>query len=99
MSEKLDERAQRGRALRERLLVGIPEALADQSDEQHGRWLLAYLLDWHRREDKAGWWEYFRLRDLPEEDFFDEPQAVAGLVHVQRVGSCRTSRLESLQAQ
>ena len=84
-SEKLDERAQRVAALRERLLSGVPEMLADQNDEQHARWLLAYLLDWHRREDKAGWWEYFRLRDLPEEDLFDEPQAVAGLVHVQRV--------------
>jgi hypothetical protein len=44
------------------------------------------LLDWHRREDKAGWWEYFRLRDLPDEDLFDEPQAVAGLLHVARLG-------------
>ncbi|MGB7217798.1 MAG: AAA domain-containing protein [Vicinamibacterales bacterium] len=47
--------------------------------------MLAYLLDWHRREDKAGWWEYFRLRDLPDEDLFDEPLAIAGLTHVERV--------------
>ncbi len=60
------------------------------SDEQQARWLLAYLLDWHRREDKAGWWEYYRLRDLPEEDLFDEPQAVAGLRFVERVRSSRT---------
>jgi hypothetical protein len=85
-SEKVDERAQRTAALRARLLRGVPEASADQTQEQHARWLLAYLLDWHRREDKAGWWEYFRLRDLPEEDLFDEPQAIAGLVHVTRVG-------------
>ncbi|MDP1532847.1 MAG: AAA domain-containing protein, partial [Rubrivivax sp.] len=49
-------------------------------------WLLAYLVDWHRREINAEWWEYFRLRDLPEEDLFDERKAVAGLTHVQRVG-------------
>jgi predicted RecB family nuclease len=85
-SEKLDARAERVAALRERLLAGVPEAAADQNDEQHARWLLAYLLDWHQREDKASWWEYFRLRDLPVEDLFDEPQAVAGLMHVQRVG-------------
>jgi predicted RecB family nuclease len=84
-SEKVDERAQRVAALRTRLLKGVPEARADQSEEQHSRWLLAYLLDWHRREDKAGWWEYFRLRDLPEEDLFDEPQALAGLEYVERV--------------
>lgn len=82
---KVDERAQRVAALRAQLLDGVPEARADQSEEQHARWLLAYLLDWHRREDKAGWWEYFRLRDLPEEDLFDEPQAVAGLEYVERV--------------
>jgi predicted RecB family nuclease len=85
-SEKLDERAQRVAALREKLLVGVSDVRAEQNEEQHARWLLAYLLDWHRREDKAGWCEYFRLRDLPEEDLFDEPQAIAGLVSVERVG-------------
>ena len=62
-SENVDERAQRVEALRARLLVGLPKTLADHTNEQHARWLLAYLLDWHRREDKAVWWEYFRLRD------------------------------------
>jgi len=84
-SEKVDERGQRVAALRVRLLNGVPEVRADRSAEQQARWLLAFLLDWHRREDKAGWWEYYRLRDLPEEDLFDEPQAVAGLEHVERV--------------
>jgi uncharacterized protein len=74
-------------ALRERLLAGIPEDRAARDREQQARWLLAYLLDWHRREDRAGWWEYFRLRELPEEDLLDEPQAVAGLELVERLGS------------
>ena len=47
--------------------------------------MLAYLLDWHRREDKVDWWEYYRLRDLPEEDLFDESRAVAGLKHLARI--------------
>lgn len=85
-SEQLDERAQRVAALRTRLLDGVPDTLADQSAEQHARWLLAYLLDFHRREDKAKWWEYYRLCELPEEDLYDEPQAIAGLTHVRRVG-------------
>lgn len=85
-SEKLDARAQRVEKLRTQLLKGVPDAPADRSEEQHARWLLAYLLDWHRREDKAGWWEYFRLRELPEKDLFDEAQAVAGLQHILRVG-------------
>ena len=32
------------------------------------------------------WWEFFRLRELPEEDSLDEPKALAGLVHVAEVG-------------
>ena len=63
-SEKVDERAQRVAALRARLLTGVPEARTEQTDEQHARWLLAYLLDWHRREDKAGWWEVLPVARL-----------------------------------
>jgi uncharacterized protein len=48
--------------------------------------LAAYLLDYHRREGKATWWEYFRLRGLSAEDLYDERQAVAGVRFVERVG-------------
>ena len=83
--DAVDQRARRVEALRARLLAGSPETRAERNEEQRARWTLAYLLDWHRREDKAGWWEYFRLRELPEEDLFDEPQALAGLQYVERV--------------
>ena len=52
-SEREDERAARVAALRSRLLADVPEVRAEQTEEQHARWLLAYMLDWHRREDKA----------------------------------------------
>jgi predicted RecB family nuclease len=84
-SSGVTEREQRVAALRERLLHGVPLDRGSRNDDHEARWVLAYLLDWHRREEKAIWWEYFRLRDLPEEDLFDEPQAVAGMEHVQRV--------------
>ena len=84
-SEKVDERAKRVKDLRGKLLVGISEERAKRSPEQQARWLLAYMLDWHRREDKAAWWEHFRLKDLPEEDLFEERQAVAGLEFVKTV--------------
>ena len=35
---------------------------------------LAHILDWHRREKKAKHWEYFRLRDLSEEDLLESAQ-------------------------
>lgn len=84
-SESVRELEARQEAARARLLEGLsPDAVAPDHPE-HPYWLLAYLLDWHRREDKAAWWEYFRLRDLPEAELFDEPDAIAGLVFETRV--------------
>ena len=72
-------------ALRERLMASIPAEAAEPAHPDHSKWLLAYLIDWHRREVNAEWWEFFRLRGLPEEDLFDERDAVAGLQFVNRV--------------
>lgn len=83
--ESVDERARRVEALRARLLEGIPESKADRSAVQQGRWLLAYMLDYHRREQKSTWWEYFRLCDLDEEELVDERGAVVGLELVERI--------------
>ena len=70
---------------RERLLDGLaPEATAPEHP-QHPQWLLAYLLDWHRREEKVAWWEHFRLAALPADDLFDEQRGVGGLEFVERV--------------
>jgi len=84
---EVDERAKRVEALRARLLADIPDVPSERGAEQQGRWVLAYLLDYHRREDKATWWEYFRLCELPEDELFDERGAVAGMEFVARVGS------------
>jgi predicted RecB family nuclease len=85
VSENVTERTQRVEALRTRLLEGVPLEPKTRDADQQARWLLAYLLDWHRRENKAGWWEYYRLLELPEDELFDEPQAIAGLECVERV--------------
>jgi hypothetical protein len=42
-------------------------------------------LDWHRREEKVKWWEFFRMKDMSEEDLYDEKTAVAGLSLRQRM--------------
>jgi len=74
------------RALMDRLLADVPASPDDRSPEQRAIWLLAQLLEFHRREDKAAWWDYFRLAELPFEDYADEPSALAGLQFVARVG-------------
>jgi len=73
-------------ALRERMLAGVAPEASEATHHDHARWLLAYLIDWHHREEKAEWWEFFRLRELPEEDLLDEPKAIAGLEHVGELG-------------
>ncbi|HEX5047884.1 MAG TPA: TM0106 family RecB-like putative nuclease [Gammaproteobacteria bacterium] len=72
--------------VRMELTRGVPEDRSDRTPEQHASWLMGHLLEWHRREDKAAWWEYFRLRDLPPEDYEAERSALAGLTFVATVG-------------
>jgi uncharacterized protein len=73
-------------ALIDRLIHNVPIDPAERSREQQGRWLLAHILDWHRREDKATWWEYFRLRALSAEELLDERAGLSGLTFIGSVG-------------
>lgn len=70
----------------DRLLDGVPVDPEERSAEQHGRWLLAQMLDWHRREEKAVWWEFFRLADLAAEDLLEDRAGFSGLRLVETVG-------------
>lgn len=81
--ERVTERDLAVRALRAELLTGVPDE--DRSLEEQARWLLSYVLDYHRREDKATWWEYFRLKDMSDDELLEERQAVAGLEFVERL--------------
>jgi predicted RecB family nuclease len=85
-SEELNERQLKVAALVDRLTLGVPDDQSEGTPEQHARWLLAHNLDWHRREKKVSWWEYFRLCDLPAEDLLDERAGLGGLVFVAEVG-------------
>jgi uncharacterized protein len=51
--------------------------------------MLAQLLDWHRRENKASWWEGYRLADLDDEDLMEERAGLAGLHFVKRISTER----------
>ncbi len=86
-SAALDERTQRIRALEQQLVADVPAEPAERSEEQHGRWLIANLLEWHRREDKSSWWEFFRLAALSPEELRDEKHGLWGLELVGTVPS------------
>lgn len=86
VSNALDEWQHRVAALIARLTQGISLEPAERTAEQQARWLLAYILDWHRREEKSVWWEYFRLRDLSDEDLLDERAALSGLSFLEAAG-------------
>lgn len=78
-SENLSEWIEQVNALMERLTHDLPEDREDWGEAQNARWLLANVLDFHRREQKAEWWEYFRLSDLTPEDLLDERAGLSGL--------------------
>jgi hypothetical protein len=69
-----------------RITADIPADPKLRSQEQQARWVFAYVLDWHRREEKSAWWEYFRLCDLSAEDLLDERSGISGLEFIETVG-------------
>ena len=85
-SEGISDWLARIEPLIQRLTMNVPDDPAGRDGEQQGRWLLAHLIDWHRREKKAVWWEYFRLRALDGRDLLDEQRGISGLSLVGTVG-------------
>ncbi|HEY8518718.1 MAG TPA: TM0106 family RecB-like putative nuclease [Gammaproteobacteria bacterium] len=78
-SEKVEQAAEETARVMAALLDGVPADPETRTPEQQARWLMAHLLEWHRREEKAAWWEYFRLRDLPLDEYREERSALDGL--------------------
>lgn len=85
-SETVAEWLARITPLVEALTAAVPADALERTPEQHGRWLLAHLLDFHRREAKANWWELFRLSDLDAEELVEEKAALGGLTFEKTVG-------------
>jgi len=85
-NEKITDWLIKINALIERLTAGVPVDPAERNEEQQARWILTNVIDWHRREEKAVWWEYFRLAALSAEDLLDERSGLSGLVFVGAVG-------------
>ncbi|MGO9574330.1 MAG: TM0106 family RecB-like putative nuclease [Terriglobales bacterium] len=90
-SEKLSAKLQEVRAVMARLLAPLPADEAAWTDEHRACWLLAQMLEWHRREEKSAWWEYFRLCELSDDELQEDRNALGGLVYVRDVAHVKRS--------
>lgn len=74
---ELDEGAADALAERERVKADLVRRSAQDGDSW---WLLAQLLDYHRREAKPQWWEWFLHLDLGQEELTQDSDTIGGLV-------------------
>ena len=66
--------------LADKLCAGLSESFEDLNGDERGRWLLAQLLNWHRREAKSFWWRYFYLvEELTDDERREESDALGEL--------------------
>src|SRR2546422_1152716 len=78
-SDTLRDIDERTAVLVGRLLDGVPEEADDRSKEQQARYLLAHSLNWHRREGKSEWWEYYRKCSLTDEQLVEDREAIGAI--------------------
>jgi len=91
-SEELADTVRRVRELMARLGTDLPKD-EKWNDDQHAGWLLAQVLEYHHREKKSTWWEYFRLLDLSDDELLEDKNALAGLSYDRIVGTVKRSYL------
>jgi predicted RecB family nuclease len=71
LSEEAEEAVGERERVRDVLLAG--------ADEGEPRWLLAQLLEYHRREEKPQWWAYFNNLTLDEEELIASTETIGDL--------------------
>ena len=69
------------------LTEDVPVDVAERTIEQHARWLLAQLLSWHRRENKAAYWEFFHRMEMDATELTADKGALGPLEVVGTVGT------------
>ena len=78
-------------ALFEALTAGLPVDDADLDGEQRARRLLAHLLEFHRREDKSMWWEFFHRCGFTEEEHVESRATLGALTYGGEVEQVKRS--------
>lgn len=94
-NEHITQWALRVEAIRERLLKDIGSDTERRTPGETARQLLADLVDWHRRDAKPGWREYFRVRALTEEELVEASSPIGGLLNEVCMGRVQEPRSRS----
>ena len=78
-------------ALFDALTDGLPEKEDELDDEQRARRLLAHLLEFHRREEKSMWWEFFDRCGFGAEEHVADRATLGALGYVGEAGQVKRS--------
>jgi uncharacterized protein len=79
-SENVSDQVRAVRELEARLTGQITEVPAEQTETEKATWLVAHLLEWHRREDKSTYWRFFDLMSKSDDELIEEAEPIGGLV-------------------
>jgi uncharacterized protein len=74
------------------LSAGLPEEPSSFSVQDRGRWLMAQLLHYHRREEKPAWWAHFRRLELSLEELLEDGDSIGQLTPDPTVAPVAESR-------
>lgn len=85
-AEGVTERQAEVQAVFDALVARVPGDREVWNSVDRATWLLAQMLDYHRREMNCAHWEFFRLHGLDEWECLEERKTIAGLEFVGAAG-------------
>ncbi|HEY3236557.1 MAG TPA: TM0106 family RecB-like putative nuclease, partial [Polyangiaceae bacterium] len=88
------EKSKNARALSAAVAERLIESAGDEaSSEADAKRLLAALLDWHWREAKSSYWEYYRARELPPSERISDRTPLGELVYLGELRAEKRSKV------
>src|SRR3989441_485825 len=71
-------------ALAQRLIASIPLDRSNNFERWRVRELLAWLVEFYRRENRPVWWAMFDRHEMTEDELYDDADCLARLVRTNR---------------
>lgn len=92
-SESAEEEREEIEQLAARLISGLPIEATERDSDQEARWLLAGLLNWHRREEKSDWWALYDRQKKSSLDLLEDRDTLSELLFEEIDGQVKRSDL------